>query len=100
MPSTASAVELKSPNEISIMREAGAIVAQVLAALKEAAAPGVSTGELDAIAESEIRRRHASPAFLGYRGFRATLCASINEEVVHGIPSSKRKLKSGDMVGL
>ena len=92
MPSTAPAVEIKSSSEIAIMREAGAIVAQTLQILREAVVPGISTGELDEIAEAEIRKRKAVPAFLGYRGYRATLCASINEEVVHGIPSAKRKV--------
>lgn len=100
MPVASSAVEIKSPNEISIMREAGAIVAHVLAILGDAAAPGVSTGHLDEIAASEIRKRKGTPAFLGYRGYPATLCASVNEEVVHGIPNVKRKLKSGDLIGL
>lgn len=100
MPAASSAVEIKSPHEISIMREAGMIVAQVLKVLREAVVPGISTGQLDQIAESEIRKRKAVPAFLGYRGYTATLCASINQEVVHGIPDVKRKLKPGDIVGL
>ena len=98
--STANTVEVKSPQEIAIMRDAGVIVGEVLEMLRGAAAPGVSTGELDKLAESEIRKRKAVPAFLGYRGYTATLCASINEEVVHGIPSPKRKLKAGDIIGL
>src|SRR5260221_12951974 len=100
MPATSSAVEIKSPHEISIMREAGIIVAQVLRILRDAVVPGISTGQLDQIAESEIRKRKAVPAFLGYRGYTATLCASVNEEVVHGIPDAKKKLKPGDIVGL
>ena len=97
---TANTVELKSAKEIAIMRDAGVIVGEVLQLLRQAVVPGVSTGELDKIAESEIRKRKATPAFLGYRGYSATLCASINDEVVHGIPSPKRKLKSGDIIGL
>ena len=97
---TANTVELKSPQEIAIMRDAGLIVGETLNLLREAAIPGVSTGELDKLAEGEIRKRKAIPAFLGYRGYTATLCASINDEVVHGIPSPKRKLKAGDIIGL
>lgn len=93
-------VELKGPQEIGWMREAGRIVAETLAILSEAAKPGISTGELDRIAESEIVKRKAKPAFVGYRGFPATLCASINDEVVHGIPSPKRVLKEGDLLSL
>jgi len=97
---TANTVEVKSPQEIAIMRDAGVIVGQVLEMLREAAQPGVSTAELDKLAEGEIRKRKAVPAFLGYRGYSATLCASVNDEVVHGIPSPKRKLKAGDIIGL
>jgi len=90
---------LKSKSEIDKMRMACHIVAEVLQELVRAARPGVSTLELDAIAERSIRARGAVPAFKGYRGFPKTLCASINEQVVHGIPS-KRRLKEGDIVGL
>jgi methionyl aminopeptidase len=97
---TAAAVEIKAPREIETMREAGAIVAEVLRILSDAAKPGVSTAELDRIAETEIRRRKAKPAFLNYRGFPATLCASINDEVVHGIPRPDRVLAEGDLASL
>lgn len=100
MASSVDAVELKSREEIATMREAGAIVGRTLRTLSEAVAAGVSTLELDRIAENEIRKRKAVPAFLNYRGFPATLCASINEEIVHGIPKEDRKLKSGDIIGL
>lgn len=100
MPTVAEAVELKSRDEIAVMREAGSILAEVLRAVSEAAAPGVSTAELDALAQSEILKRRAKPAFLGYRGFPATLCASINEEVVHGIPDPDRLLREGDIASL
>ena len=90
---------LKSKSEIDKMRMACHIVAEVLQELVRAARPGVSTLELDALAERSIRARGAVPAFKGYRGFPKTLCASINEQVVHGIPS-KRRLKEGDIVGL
>lgn len=96
----AQAVELKSPVEIATIREAGAIVADTLRILSKAAVPGVSTAELDRIAAAEIRRRKAAPAFLNYRGFPATLCVSVNSEVVHGIPSPARVLREGDIVSL
>jgi methionyl aminopeptidase len=90
---------LKSKSEIDKMRVACHIVAEVLQELVRAARPGVSTLELDAWAEKAIRARGAVPAFKGYRGFPKTLCVSVNEQVVHGIPS-KRRLKEGDIVGL
>lgn len=93
-------VELKSPDEIAIMRDAGRIVSQILDALGERIAPGVSTWDLDQLAESLIEKKGAKPAFKGYLGFPACLCASLNCEVVHGIPSKKRKLKEGDLVKL
>lgn len=95
-----AAVEVKSAKELEVMRRAGRIVAETLAALRARVAPGVSTAELDALAEAEILKRKAKPAFKGYRGFPATLCASINEEVVHGIPRKDRVLKDGDIIGL
>lgn len=85
--------------EIAKMREAAQLVATVLAALEAAAAPGVSTADLDAMAEKMVRDAGAVPAFKGYRGYPATLCASVNEQVVHGIPS-KRPLGDGDIVSL
>lgn len=93
-------IELKSPKEIETMREAGAIVAATLKVLADAAKGGVSTLELDKIAAAELERRKAKPAFLDYHGFPATLCVSINAEVVHGIPSPKRSLRDGDLVSL
>ncbi|MBI5201031.1 MAG: type I methionyl aminopeptidase [Elusimicrobia bacterium] len=93
-------VELKSPKEIGLMREAGNIVGTTLRILSEHAQPGISTWELDKIAASEIAKRGAIPAFLNYRGFPATLCVSVNEEVVHGIPRKDKILKSGDIVSL
>lgn len=89
---------LKSKKEIEIMKEAGRISARALRIACEAAVPGVTTKELDAIAEEVIRSAGATPAFLGYGGFEGTICASINEEVVHGIPSHTRKLKVGDVL--
>jgi methionyl aminopeptidase len=88
------------------MRHAGGILAAVLAALESGLRPGVTTGELDAIAERMIREANAIPSFLGYRGSRGTIpfpgsiCVSINNEVVHGIPSPTRRIRDGDVVGV
>ena len=90
---------LKTPDEIAVMAKASRVVAEALLVLKDAVKPGVTTDELDKLAESEIRARGAMPAFKGYRNYPKTLCASVNEQVVHGIPS-KRVLKEGDIVGL
>ncbi|MCP9446828.1 MAG: type I methionyl aminopeptidase [Nitrospira sp.] len=90
---------LKTPAEIEIMTQASKVVAEALREVEKAVSPGVSTEELDQIAEREIRARGAVPAFKGYRNYPKTLCVSVNEQVVHGIPS-KRKLKEGDIVGL
>jgi methionyl aminopeptidase len=90
---------LKTPEEIAVMAKASKVVAEALAVLKDAVKPGVTTDELDRLAESEIRARGAIPAFKGYRNYPKTLCASVNEQVVHGIPS-KRVLKEGDIIGL
>ena len=80
-------IQIKTPDEIALMREAGLITQRALAAMREAVRPGITTGELDRIAEDSIRSEGAVPSFLGYRGFTGTICASINDEVVHGIPS-------------
>ena len=93
-------IELKSAKELGLMREAGAIVASTLKVLSQAAKAGVSTLELDKISYDELMKKKAKPAFLGYHGFPGSLCVSINQEVVHGIPSAKRKLAEGDIVGL
>ena len=90
---------LKTPSEITVMAEASRVVAEALAIVRKAVCPGISTDELDSIAEEAIRARGAAPAFKGYRNYPKTLCASVNEQVVHGIPS-KRKLKEGDIIGL
>lgn len=89
----------KSPAEIERMRAANALVAGVLAELASMVAPGVTTKQLDEVAEARVRTAHAVPAFKGYQGYPATLCASINEAVVHGIPSSRR-LAEGDIVSI
>jgi len=90
---------LKTNQEIEQLRVCNQIVARVLKGLKQAVKPGITTGELNDIAEKSIKNQGAVPAFKGYRGFPASLCASINEQIVHGIPN-KRKLKAGDIVSL
>jgi methionyl aminopeptidase len=92
-------ITLKSNREIELMRRASRIVAEVLIALREACAPGIKTADLDRIAEEETRKRGGKPAFKGYRGFPGSLCASVNHEVVHGIPGD-RVLWEGDIVGI
>jgi methionyl aminopeptidase len=91
---------LKSPDEVAKMRVAGGIVAETIDTVLAAVEPGVSTADLDVVAEAFIRERKATPSFKGYRGFPASICASLNEEVVHGIPSPKRILKEGDVLSL
>jgi methionyl aminopeptidase len=93
-------VQLKRPEEIEIMRRANVIVAEVLQEIRKMATPGVTTADLDARAEDLLNEKGAKPAFKGYGGFPGTLCVSVNEEVVHGIPSKKRVLKDGDIVGV
>jgi methionyl aminopeptidase len=93
-------IELKSAREIGLMRAGGHILADVVNRLRENVKPGLSTLEIDEDVEAFIRSRGALPAFKGYRGFPATVCISINEEVVHGIPSAHRRIKEGDIVGL
>lgn len=90
---------LKSPAELAVMRQAGRVVAVTIRRLLEAVKPGMTTGELDRIAEETIRREGAIPAFKGYRGYPASICTSLNEEVVHGIPG-KRVIKESDLVSL
>ncbi|MBI3914881.1 MAG: type I methionyl aminopeptidase [Chloroflexi bacterium] len=93
-------IVLKSRNEIALMREAGRIVAQSLIELRERAKPGVTTLDLNNIAHTFITKRQAVPAFKGYRGFPASICTSLNDEVVHGIPNAKRVLKEGDIISI
>ena len=90
----------KSREEIETMDRCNRVVAQILAALAKAVAPGVTTADLDRLAEKMCRDAAVRPAFKGYRGYPAVLCASVNEEVVHGIPSEKKVLREGDIVGL
>jgi len=91
---------LKSRREIDIMREANRIVAQTHAFLSEKMKPGISTAELDQLADEFIRSKGAVPSFKGYQGFPASVCISINEEVVHGIPTDHRYLEDGDIVSI
>jgi len=90
---------IKSQKEIELMREAGKIVGFTHQVLREKIKPGITTQELDELAEKTIRKHNAIPAFKGYGGFPASICASINEEVVHGIPSN-RILKEGDIISI
>jgi methionyl aminopeptidase len=92
-------INIRSSREIDQLRKANVIVAEVFDRLKSEVTPEITTRELDQIAEAYIRSRGAVPAFKGYRGFPGTLCVSINEEIVHGIPS-QRKLKEGDIVSI
>ena len=97
-------VVIKTPDEIELMRRANRIVAEVLDALREMARPGVSTADMETKAEKMLAKAGARSAFKGYLGssgsFPSVLCASINSEVVHGIPSSKRVLEEGDIISL
>jgi methionyl aminopeptidase len=93
-------IQVKSPEEIGRMYAAGQVVARTLAVLKEAVVPGITTAELDAIAEREIRAAGAVPSFLGYFGYPAAICTSVNEQVVHGIPSKDQMLRRGDVISI
>jgi methionyl aminopeptidase len=90
----------RSVAELERMRDAGRLVGEVLAELMATVAPGVTTADLDALAEKRIARGGAVPAFKGYHGYPATICASINEEVIHGIPSGRRVLNEGDVISI
>src|SRR3954468_21173299 len=94
------AIVCKSPGEIDKMRRAGRIVRQVLDTVREMVAPGVSTMDLERAADKKIRELGAKPAFKGYYDYPCVLCTSVNQEVVHGIPSEKRMLKEGDIVSI
>jgi len=93
-------IQLKTPEQIELMRGAGLVVAAALDAMRDAVAPGVSTADLDAIAEKVIREAGAVPSFKGYHGFPASICASVNEQVVHGIPSRDQRLRAGDVISI
>jgi methionyl aminopeptidase len=94
------AIQIKTPGQFAIMREAGLVVARTLETVAGAARPGVTTAELDALAEREIRAAGATPSFLGYHGYPATICTSVNDEIVHGIPSPARRLNEGDIISI
>jgi methionyl aminopeptidase len=92
-------IMLKTAPDLEVMRRAGRIAAEALAAVVQAVRPGITTRELDRIAEDQIRRRGAVPSFLGYRGFPASICTSVDDEVVHGIPG-RRRLHAGQIISL
>lgn len=93
-------IQIKTAQEIELMRASGLVTAGAIKAVKAAVRPGVSTGELDAVAEDYIRSQGAVPNFLGYHGFTGTICASINDEIVHGIPNPERRLAEGDNISI
>ena len=93
------AITIKTKDQVDKMRIAGGILADLIDILEEMIRPGITTDELDKVAEDFIRSRGAEPSFLGYGGYPKTLCTSVNEEIVHGIPSS-RKLKNGDIISI
>src|SRR6266566_1991357 len=94
------AIQLKTPAQIAKMRAAGLLVAETLQALAAAAQPGVTTAELDALAEERIRAAGAVPSFKGYHGFPATICTSVDEEIVHGIPVVTKRLREGSVISI
>jgi methionyl aminopeptidase len=89
---------IKTPEEIAIMRQSSKIVATVLKEISELVEPGMTTADLDAHAEKRIREMGATPSFKGYHGFPASICSSLNHEVVHGIPNKKKKIRRGDVL--
>src|SRR4051794_967102 len=93
-------IQIKSDAEIALMRQAGLVVGRTLEKLKAAVSPGMTTADLDAIAEESIRGEGAIPSFKGYRGFPACICASVNSEIVHGIPSAKTVIREGDVISI
>ena len=93
-------VQLKTPAQLALMREAGLVVAAALKATAQAAEPGICTAELDAIAARVIRKAGARPSFLGYHGYPATICTSVNDQIVHGIPSAAAVLAAGDVLSV
>lgn len=98
MKKSTKGIELKTEAEIEIMRVSGKIVATVLKEIEEITKPGMTTADLDTYAEKRIREMGATPSFKGYHGFPASICASINDEVVHGIPNPKKVINMGDIV--
>ena len=94
------AIQIKSRDELAVMRAAGLVVGRTLQRLTEAVRPGITTADLDVIAEESIRSAGATPSFKGYQGFPASICTSINEEIVHGIPSPDKVLREGDIISI
>jgi methionyl aminopeptidase len=99
-PKRSGAIEVKTSEQLTMMRAAGLVVAGTLRTLAAAVRPGISTAELDAIAEQEIRAAGATPSFKGYHGYPATICTSVNNEIVHGIPDPSRRLREGDLISI
>jgi methionyl aminopeptidase len=99
-PRRTQAIQIKTQEQLTIMREAGLVVARTLDVVAAAVRPGITTAELDALAEHEIRAAGATPSFLGYHGYPATICTSVNEEIVHGIPTPARRLNEGDIISI
>ncbi len=100
MRSSSLNIQIKTPEQLVLMRAAGLVVADALERMRAAVAPGVSTADLDAIAEETIREHGAIPSFKGYQGFPGSICSSINEQIVHAIPSPKAVLAEGDLISL
>lgn len=93
-------IQIKTPAELAAMREAGLVVSHTLDALAKAVEPGITTAELDAIAAREIRAAGAAASFKGYHGYPATICTSVNDQIVHGIPSPDTRLAAGDLISI
>jgi methionyl aminopeptidase len=93
-------IELKNPEQITLMRQAGLVVARALREMRAAVAPGVSTLDLDSVARDVLRDEGAHSSFLGYHGFPAVICTSVNARVVHGIPSPQERLAAGDLISI
>ncbi|MEU5883615.1 type I methionyl aminopeptidase [Spirillospora sp. NPDC047279] len=93
-------IQMKTPEQIELMRAAGLLVGETLQLLREAVKPGITTADLDVIAEQNIRDNGGVPSFKGYHGFPATICASVNEEIVHGIPRATKVLGEGDVISI
>jgi methionyl aminopeptidase len=94
-----SKIDIKTPAQLALMREAGLVVGRTLRILSEAVRPGMTTQDLDTLAEQEIRKAGAIPSFLGYQGYPATICTSVDDEIVHGIPGHRR-LEDGDVISI
>ncbi|MFC5749152.1 type I methionyl aminopeptidase [Actinomadura rugatobispora] len=94
------AIQVKTAEQVELMRAAGLLVGRTLELLRESVKPGITTMDLDVIAERHIRDNGGVPSFKGYHGFPATICASVNEEIVHGIPSAGKVLRDGDVISI